>query len=158
MLLEPESQRHAPHSQIPESVQMRSMSSTSDLITAYYAAFNAGDTGAMLACLSDDVVHDVNEGERQTGLESFRVFLAHMDSHYREQAKELVVMASADGRRAAAEFVIHGEYLKKDGDLPDASGQRYVIAVGAFFEVKGGNISRVTNYYNLSEWTRQIGG
>ena len=134
------------------------MPSTPQLIQTYYAALNAGDAEAMLACLSGDVVHDVNEGKRQTGLASFRVFLAHMDSHYREQAKELVVMTSADGRRAAAEFVIHGEYLKKDGDLPDASGQRYVIPVGAFFEVQGGKIARVTNYYNLAEWTRQIGG
>ncbi|MGY2892698.1 ketosteroid isomerase-related protein [Deinococcus sp. UYEF24] len=134
------------------------MPSPLELIESYYAAFNAGDAEAMLACLTDDVVHDVNEGPRQSGLESFRVFLAHMDSHYREQAKELVVMASPDGRRAAAEFVIHGEYLKKDGALPDASGQRYVIPVGAFFEVRGGKIARVTNYYNLAEWTRQIGG
>ncbi len=134
------------------------MPSTPELIESYYAAFNAGDAEAMLACLTDNVVHDVNEGQRQTGLESFRVFLAHMDSHYREQAKELVVMASTDGRRAAAEFTIHGEYLKQDGELPDASGQRYVIPVGAFFEVQGGKIARVTNYYNLAEWTRQIGG
>ena len=121
------------------------MTSTLELIQSYYAAFNAGDAGAMLACLSDDLVHDVNECQRQTGLESFRVFLAHMDSHYREQASELVVMESADGRRAAAEFVIHGEYLKKDGDLPDASGERYALPVGAFFEVQGGRIARVTN-------------
>ena len=134
------------------------MPSTPELIESYYAAFNVGDAEAMLACLSQGVVHDVNEGPRQTGLEDFRAFLAHMDSHYREQAKELVVMASADGGRAAAEFVIHGEYLKKDGDLPDASGQRYVIPVGAFFEVQDGRIARVTNYYNLAEWTRQIGG
>ncbi|WP_407569032.1 ketosteroid isomerase-related protein [Deinococcus altitudinis] len=134
------------------------MPSSSELIESYYAAFNAGDAETMLACLTEDVIHDVNEGERQIGLESFRAFLAHMDSHYREQAKELVVMASADGRRAAAEFVIHGEYLKKDGELPDASAQRYVIPVGAFFELREGKLARVTNYYNLAEWTRQIGG
>ena len=134
------------------------MPSPLELIESYYAAFNAGDAEAMLACLTDDVVHDVNEGERQTGLESFRAFLAHMDSHYREQARALVVMGNADGHRVAAEFVIHGEYLKKDGELPDASGQRYVVPVGAFFEVQGGKIARVTNYYNLAEWTKQIEG
>ena len=30
---------------------------TSDLITAYYAAFNAGDGEAMLALLTEDVAH-----------------------------------------------------------------------------------------------------
>ncbi len=127
------------------------------LIERYYAAFNAAHPEDMLACLSADVVHDINEGARQHGLEAFRTFLAHMDTHYREQARGLVVMATADGSRAAAEFVIHGTYLEQDGDLPEASGQTYELPVGAFFEVRGGQIARVTNHYNLSDWTRQIG-
>ena len=134
------------------------MSATRTLIESYYAAFNAGDADRMLACLSEDVAHDINQGERQSGLEAFRRFLAHMDSHYREQAKSLAVMVNEDGSRAAAEFVIHGEYLQKDGDLPEASGQRYELPVGAFFEVRGGEIARVSNYYNLADWIRQIGG
>lgn len=132
------------------------MSSTAELIASYYAAFNAGDAEAMLACLSADVVHDVNEGARQSGLDAFRTFLGHMDRHYREQATDLVVLTNPEGDRAAAEFVIHGEYLQTDGDLPEAAGQHYEIPVGAFFEVRGGKIARVSNFYNLAEWTRQI--
>jgi len=135
---------------------MGGMSPTAELIASYYAAFNAGDAEAMLACLSADVVHDVNEGARQSGLDAFRTFLAHMDRHYREQATDLVVLTNPEGDRAAAEFVIHGEYLQTDGDLPEAAGQRYEIPVGAFFEVRGGKIARVSNFYNLTEWTRQI--
>ena len=134
------------------------MSTTRDLIESYYAAFNAGDTDRMLACLSDDVAHDINQGERQSGSDAFRRFLAHMDRHYREQAKSLVVMENGDGSRAAAEFVIQGEYLQQDGELPEASGQRYELPVGAFFEVQGGKIARVSNFYNLADWIRQIGG
>lgn len=131
---------------------------TLDLVSRYYAAFNAGDAEGMLGLLTDDVQHDINEGETQTGLELFRAFLAKMDAHYRERAEEVVVMATPDGSRAAAEFVIHGEYLKTDPGLPEAAGQTYVLPVGAFFEVRGGKIARVTNYYNLAEWTRQVGG
>jgi len=135
---------------------MGGMSPTAELIASYYAAFNAGDAEAMLACLSADVVHDVNEGARQSGLDAFRTFLAHMDRHYRERATDLVVLTNPEGDRAAAEFVIHGEYLQTDGDLPEAAGQRYEIPVGAFFEVRSGKIARVSNFYNLTEWTRQI--
>ncbi|WP_019586540.1 ketosteroid isomerase-related protein [Deinococcus apachensis] len=131
---------------------------TLDLVRRYYAAFNAGDAEGMLALLTGDVRHDINEGETQRGLEAFRAFLERMDTHYRERAEELVVMASGDGTRAAAEFMIHGEYLKTDPGLPEARGQRYVIPVGAFFEVREGRIARVTNYYNLAEWSRQVGG
>lgn len=130
---------------------------TRTLIEQYYAAFNAADFAGMLALLTDDVRHDINEGGTQVGLEAFRAFLAKMDAHYREQARDLVVMCTPDGTRASAEFVIHGEYLRTDPGLPEASGQRYVLPVGAFFEVRGGRIARVTNYYNLADWSRQVG-
>lgn len=134
------------------------MDTTTKLIQNYYAAFNAGNAEGMLALLTNDVQHDINEGESQKGLDAFRTFLAKMDAHYREEAKDLIVMSSADGQRAAAEFVIHGEYLKTDEGLPAAAGQKYVLPVGAFFEVRGDKIARVTNYYNLADWTRQVGG
>lgn len=131
---------------------------TRALLQAYYAAFNAHDPEAMLALLSRDVRHDINEGETQTGLDAFRAFLARMDTHYRERAEDLIVMSSPDGARGSAEFVIHGEYLRTDAGLPEASGQTYTLPVGAFFEVQGGQITRVTNYYNLADWTRQVSG
>ncbi|WP_309571727.1 ketosteroid isomerase-related protein [Deinococcus sp.] len=131
---------------------------TVSLVRAYYAAFNAQDTAGMLALLTDDVRHDINEGPTQTGMEAFRAFLARMDEHYRERAEDLVVMASGDGLRAAAEFTIHGTYVKTDDGLPEASGQTYVLPVGAFFDVRGGRIARVTNHYNLAEWSRQVSG
>ena len=126
------------------------------LIERYYAAFNAGDAEAMLACLADDVAHDVNQGERQTGKAAFRSFLAHMDRCYRERLDGIVIMASDDGRRAAAEFVVHGEYLATDAGLPEARGQRYVLPAGAFFELGDALIRRVTVYYNLADWTAQV--
>ncbi|BDP43082.1 hypothetical protein DAETH_30510 [Deinococcus aetherius] len=135
-----------------------SQTATLDLIRRYYAAFNAGDAEEMLALLTGDVRHDINEGETQTGVEAFRAFLGRMDAHYRERAEDLVVMVTPDGGRGAAEFVIHGEYLETDAGLPEARGQTYVLPVGAFFEVRGGRIGRVTNYYNLADWSRQVSG
>ena len=67
-------------------------------------------------------------------------------------------MVSADGRRAAAEYVVHGQYLAGDEGLPPARGQRYVLPGGAFFELRGGRIARVTNYYNLGDWISQVSG
>ncbi|GGO38557.1 ketosteroid isomerase-related protein [Deinococcus humi] len=131
---------------------------THELITRYYAAFNNSDPAGMLELLSDDVQHDINQGGSELGREAFSAFLAHMETHYREEARDLTVLVSADGVRAAAEFVIHGEYLKTDTDLPSARGQKYALPVGAFFEVYGGQIARVSNYYNLQDWTRQVGG
>lgn len=128
------------------------------LVTAYYDAFNRGDRVGMLACLSDDVVHDVNQGGRETGREAFAAFLERMDRAYRERLEDVVVMASADGSRAAAEFVVHGEYLAGEPGLPPARGQRYVLPAGAFLAIADGRITRVTTYYNLADWIAQVGG
>jgi steroid delta-isomerase-like uncharacterized protein len=128
------------------------------LIERYYASFNAGRWDAMLDCLSEDVAHDINQGKRESGKPAFRKFLAHMERCYREQLRDLVVMASDDGVRGAAEFVVHGEYLATDEGLPEANGQRYVLPAGAFFEIADGRITRVSNYYNLPDWTRQVAG
>lgn len=127
------------------------------LIEDYYAAFNRGDWNAMLDCLADDVVHDLNQGAREQGREAFRAFLARMDRCYAEQLRDVVVLAGAGGGRAAAEYVVHGRYKAGDEGLPAATGQAYVLPGGAFFEVRDGRITRVTNYYNLQEWLRQVG-
>lgn len=129
-----------------------------DLLERYYAGFAASDPEAMLACLTDDVVHDVNQGERQVGKDAFRAFLGHMDSSYGETLTDMVLMANDDGSRGAAEFVVHGTYLETDPGLPEAKGQTYVLPAGAFFELRGALISRVTVYYNLADWIRQVGG
>ncbi len=106
--------------------------------------------------LTDDVVHDINQGGRETGREAFRAFMARMNRNYREQIVDIVVMTSTDGRRAAAEFTVLGEYLATDDGLPPARGQRYRLPAGAFFEVRDGKVARVTNYYNLNDWVAQV--
>jgi len=130
---------------------------THALIERYYAAFNRGDWSAMLDCLSDDVVHDLNQGAREHGRETFRAFLARMDRCYAEQLRDIVVLSSAEGARAGAEYVVHGRYKATDEGLPAASGQVYVLPGGAFFDIRDGRIARVTNYYNLQDWLRQVG-
>jgi len=127
------------------------------LVSDYYAAFNRGDWEAMLGYLTDDVVHDLNQGARETGREAFAAFLARMDRCYAEQLRDIVVLASADGIRAAAEYVVHGQYKRTDAGLPEASGQRYVLPGGAFFTLREGRIARVSNYYNLEDWLAQVG-
>lgn len=131
---------------------------TDALLRRYYEAFNRGDVEGMLACLGDDVVHDVNQGERRLGKDAFRAFCAHMSRCYREELHDLVVMTSADGARAAAEFNVAGVYLATDQGLPEANGQTYRLPAGTFFAVSGNLIRRITTYYNLTDWLLQVVG
>ena len=125
-------------------------------ITAYYAAFNAGDIAGMLACLHDDFAHHVNEGAVRLGRDAFAEFCAHMAQTYAEELREIVVMADAGGGRGAAEYMVHGRYLKTDPGLPEARGQTYVLPAGGFFALQDGKITRVTTYYNMADWIRQV--
>lgn len=126
------------------------------LIRRYYAAFNRGDIEAMLACLTADVAHDVNQGATRHGIGPFRDFSAHMARCYAEELVDIVVMTEPAGTRAAATFTVRGRYIATDEGLPEARGQVYELAAGAFFVIRDGLISRVTTCYNLRDWLAQV--
>src|SRR6056300_1075792 len=132
--------------------------SVTTLIQRYYQSFNDGDMTTFLSLLDDAVVHHINQGEEQVGIQAFSAFMQHMNHCYRETLTDMVIMASDDGTRAAAEFIVHGEYIATDEGLPEARGQTYKLPAGAFFDIHNGKICRVTNYYNLQDWIAQVGG
>ncbi|WP_306112766.1 MULTISPECIES: ketosteroid isomerase-related protein [unclassified Roseovarius] len=122
----------------------------------YFDAFNKGDVPGMLACLSDDVEHYVNEGQVRQGKDLFKSFCEHMNRCYREELTEIVTFEAERGTRAAAEFVVNGTYLETDEGLPEATGQKYCLPAGSFFSLEDGQITRVVTYYNLADWKRQV--
>ena len=129
---------------------------TRDLITSYFARFNARDVDGLLDLLDGEVVHEICQGGREVGRDAFRAFLEHMNRCYQEHVYDVVVMCDEAGTRAAAEFLVEGTYLVTDGAHPAARGQTYTLRAGAFFEIVGGRIGRVTTHYNVQEWLRAI--
>lgn len=127
------------------------------IVRAYYAAFNARDWPAMLALVTPDVSHGINQGGREVGRDAFDRFMAAMDGCYEEQLHDMVVLTEPTGTRAAAEFVVHGTYKRTAPGLPAATGQRYVLPAGAFLTVRDGLVARVDTFYDLQDWLRQVG-
>ena len=128
----------------------------SKTVEAYFAAFNAGDTEAMLACVAEDVAHHVNEGQVRRGKAAFGEFCAHMSRCYQEELTDMVIFAAEGGTRAAAEYIVNGTYLATDSGLPEANGQSYRLPAGSFFSLEGDKITRVVTYYNLADWVAQV--
>lgn len=126
------------------------------LILRFCTAVSRGDFDGMLECLADDVVHDVNQGARETGKAAFRQWVEQYRRTYREELRDIVVMSVDDGTRAAAEFSVHGVYQDSVPGQPAAKGQRYVLTAGAFFAIHQGRIARVTPCYNRHERQVQI--
>jgi steroid delta-isomerase-like uncharacterized protein len=130
--------------------------SAHEVLERYYGAFNAQDMETFLGLLTEDVVHDVNQGGREIGREAFAAFMNTMNRSYREQIVDLVILTEPSGTRAAAEFTVLGTYLATDEGLPPARGQTYRLPAGAFFEIRDGRVARVSNYYNLQAWLAQV--
>ncbi len=127
-----------------------------ELLQTYYRAFNQQDLPLFLSTMSDDVVHDVNEGGRHHGKAPFEAFWATMSRCYQEEIVDIEIMFNADQSRAAVEYRVLGKYLATDEGLPEANGQTYDLPGGAFFEIKNGLITRISNYYNLQAWLKQV--
>jgi steroid delta-isomerase-like uncharacterized protein len=79
-----------------------------EILEAYFSAFNAGDTAAMEALVTDDVEHRVNQGGTRTGRAAFAEFNAHMTKCYREELTDIVIFTASRDDRAAAEGVVTG--------------------------------------------------
>ncbi|MBY0415481.1 MAG: nuclear transport factor 2 family protein [Bdellovibrionales bacterium] len=132
------------------------MNTNETLIRNYYQAFNDKKFDLMLSLLTDDVIHDTNQGGRSQGKKEFTLFMEEMNTFYDERLDQIVVMTSSDEKRASAEFVCHGTYKTTAPGLPPAKGQKYDLPVGCFFDIRGGKIARVTNYYNMNDWLKQV--
>lgn len=129
---------------------------TTALIKKYYHYFNERNVAAFLELLDENVIHDINQGTSELGKQAFSTFMDRMNQSYQETVKELVVMTTEDGSKAAAEFVIDGIYKSTDSDLPLANNQPYSLRCGAFFEINNNKIIRVTNFYNMQDWLKQV--
>src|SRR5438552_3123179 len=118
---------------------------TKQLIEAYYAAFNRGDMPAFFNLMDEQVIHDINQGPRVIGKPAFQKFMDHMNHCYREKITDLIIFVGQESTRAAAEFMVEGTYIATDKGFPEAKNQTYRIAAGAFFSLRSGKITRVTN-------------
>lgn len=130
------------------------MSTIKTLIENYFDAFNKKDLAAMGECLHEEVSHDINQGGTEVGKKKYIEFMSDLFKNYNEIISELCIMEN--GNRATAECVCSGSYLITQKGLPKATGQKYSLPVAAIFEEKDGKLSRVTSYYNLTQWINLV--
>lgn len=129
---------------------------TQSLLEQYYEAINSQDLETFLSLLADDVTHDISQGERQMGKSAFARYMQRKMGLYREHVFNIEIMTNEDGSRAASEYTVLGVYLNTEEGMPAACGQTYRLPGGAFFEIEDGQISRVSNHYNLRNWLMQV--
>lgn len=129
---------------------------THDFIHTYFETFNKKKWPEFFALLAPDIVHDINQGGSEKGIEAFHKFMDHMNDCYDEQIVDRVVMVDETGKYAACRFTVKGTYLKTDSTFPAARGQTYSLPAASYFEVENEKVKRVTTYYNLNDWLKQV--
>lgn len=105
------------------------------VIERFFAALNGADWSAALDLLAEDVVLDFSPAERQIGREQFHWWIGERRRQGRETFRDIAIMASGDGSRAAAEFTLQHE---------GSGGERNSVNAGMFFALSGGRIERIT--------------
>jgi steroid delta-isomerase-like uncharacterized protein len=129
---------------------------TYDLIQNYYQAFNEENIEKFISTLHPEVIHDICQGETEIGREAFRKFMEFCFDACKENARNIIILCSEDGKYAAAKLVIDGVYLKDVANYPLAKNQKYTLPVHAFFEIKDGLIYRMSCFYNQKDWIKQV--
>lgn len=127
-----------------------------ELIKSYYDSYNAGDIKTFLSLLDDNVIHDINQGDVEIGKSKFEVFMNKSFKAASEKVSNLIIMSSDDEKHIATKFTVEGIYKQTCEGCPPANGQHYKLDCGSFFEISAGKIKRVTVYYNMSDWIRQV--
>ena len=141
---------------IPQAVNPQQQA-TVKLVEAYYNAINQKNMDLLYSLLANNVIHDINQGDTEQGLNKFKAFMEAGNNSFDEKLNNIVIMTSQDGTYAAARWIDHGIYYKTEPGLGvDAKNQHYTLTGGHFFEIRNGKIDRVTTYYNATDFMRQI--
>ncbi|WOK35568.1 nuclear transport factor 2 family protein [Sphingomonas sp. C3-2] len=126
------------------------------IIESYYDAFNHGDAERILSLIDEGLLHEPCQAMPRQGIGAYREFLDKRLRCYKERAIDPLVLYSPGITHAAAEFILEGKYVKTDEPFPPARGQHYRLRAGAFFEIGGNRITRLTMHYNLADWIDQV--
>ena len=129
---------------------------TEQLIAQYLSAFNHADWDGMLALMSHDVVHDLNDSNRRVGLEAFTEQLNQSKHSYLEVISDIETEVPGNGDRAIAAYTISGQYLATAAGMPTARGQRYRISGKSIFDIRDGKISRIISEFDDAGRRQQL--
>lgn len=127
-----------------------------NIIENYYTAVKAQDLPKFLNLLSDNVVHEINQGDTETGKALFKTFMENQFSSGKINIKDLIILTSPDGKYATSRFICSGTYTKTAKGYPPAKNQHWEIPVVSFFQIHDGKISHVAVYFNDKEYLKQL--
>lgn len=130
---------------------------STDILKKYYAAINTHDLNQFLSLMDENVIHDINQGDTETGVSKLKTFMQKDFGSFNEKLYDIIIYPSHDGKHFAAQWMDHGTYYSNYPGLPiKARNQQYTIRGGQFFEIDAGKITRITTYFNEADFLKQL--
>ena len=121
------------------------------------AAWNTHDVDKIATFYTDDCVkEDVAIGRATRGKMEMKALVGGAFAAIPDMRIELVTLFDC-GDRAATEWVMTGSYSNDFPGLPVATGRRFSVRGASIMELRGGRISRISDYWDFSSFVRQVG-
>ncbi len=118
-----------------------------NVVLEFFTALNMQDAAALSSLVADDIAHDLGIADRDVGRQPFLEHIQRSQAEFREHVFDIEVMVNEAGTRAAAEFTVLGfPLLQGPSEAAEELAETYRLPCGAFFEIAGEQIARISNY------------
>lgn len=129
---------------------------SNQIIKQYYDAILEQSVPNFLNLLSEDVVHEINQGDTEVGKSKFKTFMEQQFSYGEIEINDLIILSSQDGKYGFSRYLCSGKHVKNVEGYPPATGQHWKIPVVTYFTINNNKISHVAVYYNQKDWINQV--
>ena len=127
------------------------------MMNDYLAAWNAHDVEKILSFFTDDCVYDCTPiGKTSRGKKELKDFINSTFTDFPDHKLE-TKSGFNTGDRSAGEWVMSGTFAHSSMPGVTATGKKFSIPGATITEIRGGKISRVTNYWNMAAFMQQVG-
>lgn len=126
------------------------------MLKDFAAAWSQHDVDRILSFYTDDCVYeDVALGRKMRGREEIRRFVEELFRGVRDFRIEHRAALVSD-RGGAAEWVMSGTHSDDLPGLP-ATGRRFSVRGASVLELERGKIRRISDYWDMAGFLRQLG-
>ena len=127
------------------------------LVNELYAAWSLHEPRRIDAIFTDDATYsDMAGGKNQQGKQEIQQLL-RAAFEWAPDFKVTVLSLTIGKDAAATEWLIEGTQAGPVGDLP-ASGNSFRLRGASILAFRHGKIFKVTDYYDMGTFLRQLGG
>jgi steroid delta-isomerase-like uncharacterized protein len=104
----------------------------------------------------DCIKEDIAIGKATRGKEEMKALISGAFTAMPDMNIELVTIFNS-GNWAATEWTMSGSYSNNFPGMPPATGKKFSVRGASIMELRNGEISRISDYWNYASLLEQVG-